>query len=196
MQLKMSKNSLFAILMRSPWWVSLVVAFIVALLARLLLPEHLTPFALISGLPFLVIAGMAGFKQARTLSPARVTSILEAAAALSWKDFADSLEMALRRDGYTVTRLNQGGADFALLKEGRGGVLAAKRWKAVNQGVEPLRELQGAREKQGIGEAIYVASGNLSDNARSYAADHNIRLMQGPELAQLLRGLPLGGKAG
>lgn len=196
MQLKMSQNSLFAILLRSPWWISLVVAVAIGLVARLAFPEHLAPYALISGAPFLVIAAIAGFKQMRAISPAQVAAILEAAGALSWRDFSAALEKGLQREGYVVTRLDKGGADFALAKEGREGVVSAKRWKAANHGIEALRELQAVREKREVREAVYVAGGELSEQARGYAADHAIRLLQGAELAQVLRGfVPAEGKS-
>jgi len=192
MQFKMSRDSLFAILLRSPWWVSLLVAFAAYLLARTILPEHLVNYGAISGLPFVVIAIMSAYKQLRVMSPARVSETLEAAGAMSWKDFSASLEQALQRDGYGVTRLAGGAADFALTKGGRSSVLSAKRWKAANHGVEALRDLQGVRKAQDAGEAIYVVGGTLSETAQRYATDNAIRVLQGTELAQLLRGVPLG----
>jgi len=194
MQFKMSRNSLFAILMRSPWWVSFVVAVVLSLLARLLLPEQLTPYALVSGLPFALVGCIAAWKQLRVPGPEKVAATLQALNALAWRDFATLLEQALRRDGYEVTRLPGPAADFALIKAGQGGVLSAKRWKAANQGIEPLRELDKMRQARAVLEAVYVTSGELTENARRYAADNNIRLLQGTELAQLMRGLDLGGK--
>lgn len=190
MKFKMSRDSLFAILLRSPWWISVAVALGVGLLARALLPDHLAPYGAISALPFVVIAIMAAWKQLRAVSPKKAAATLEAAGALSWRDFSARLEEALTRDGYTVTR-GAGAADFALTKEGRSGVLSARRWKAASHGIEGLRELQGAREKQEASEAIYVAGGALSDNAQRYASENGIRVLQGAELAQLLRDIPL-----
>ncbi|HEX4327624.1 MAG TPA: restriction endonuclease [Burkholderiales bacterium] len=195
MQFKLSQDSLFAILLRSPWWVSLFAAFAAFLLARILLPEHLAPYGAISGLPFVVIAVMAAYKQLRVMSPSRVSATLEAAGALSWKDFSATLEQGLQRDGYGVTRLARGAADFTLAKGGRISVLSARRWKAANHGVEALRELQEVRRAQDASEAIYVAGGALSETAQRYATDNAIRVLQGTELAQLLRGVPLGSKA-
>ncbi len=79
MQFKLSQGSLFAILLRSPWWASLLAAFAAFLLARTLLPEHLAPYGAISALPFVVITVMAAYKQLRVMSPARVSATLEAA---------------------------------------------------------------------------------------------------------------------
>ena len=39
MKLKMAPNSLFAILLRSPWWISVGIAVVMGLLSAALLPE-------------------------------------------------------------------------------------------------------------------------------------------------------------
>ena len=60
--LKLHQNSLFAILLRSPWWISAMVGIGVALVLRLFLPIE---FAIFGGLPFLVIAAVAGWRELR-----------------------------------------------------------------------------------------------------------------------------------
>ena len=56
MKFKMSEQSLFAILLRSPWWISLALAVGFALLARALLPAEYFVFGVMGGFPFIVIA--------------------------------------------------------------------------------------------------------------------------------------------
>lgn len=189
MKFKMSQDSLFAILLRSPWWLSLLAAVGVALLARLAFPEPLSSYGVITAFPFLVIAVMAARKQWRMPSAKQTAATLEAAGALSWKEFAARLEEALKREGYTVTP-GAGAADFSLAMEGRIGVISARRWKASNHGIEPLRELQGAREAKAAHEAIYVAGSALSENAQRYAGEHKIFILEGAELARILRRVP------
>jgi len=183
----MSKNSLFAILMRSPWWVSMLVAVAVAVAAHFALPLKMENYAWVMGLPFVVVGAMAAWKQLRAPSPERVAATLQAAGALSWRDFADAMEEALKRDGYTVTRLSGPAADFALDKQGRTALLSCKRWKAARHGLEPLRELETAREKQRAQEAIYVSIVALTENAQRFATDKGMRVLQGVALAQMLR---------
>ncbi|XXS61946.1 restriction endonuclease [Achromobacter xylosoxidans] len=113
----------------------------------------------------------------------------QAAAAMSWQQFAATVEAGFRRDGCEVERLQGPGADFALTKDGHVAMVGAKRWKAARVGVEPLRELQAAREKRGAREAIYIALGEVSDNALQYARAEGVSLMTAPELAKLLRDL-------
>ena len=122
-----------------------VAAGIVAL-ARLALPEEYRLVGMLTALPFLGIAAMAGWKQLRSPSAARVASTLEATAALSWREFNDALEEAFRHDGYAVTRLGKPAADFEMVKAGRTSLVSCKRWKAASTGVEPLRELHAAGE--------------------------------------------------
>ena len=107
----------------------------------------------------------------------------------SWTEFAAAVEAGFRRDGCEVERLNAPGADFALSKDGHVALVSAKRWKAARTGVEPLRELQAVREKRGAREAIYIALGDVSDNALQYARAQGVSLMTAPELAKLLRDL-------
>ena len=78
MKLKMAENSLFAILLRSPWWVSVAVALAILALARALLPPAYVPFGAMGAVPMLVIGAMAALRQWRTPSPAQVEQTLQA----------------------------------------------------------------------------------------------------------------------
>jgi restriction system protein len=182
----MSKNSLFALLLRSPWWISFAVAAALALAARFIIPEKYADYAMSIAIPFVVIGAIAAWKQSREPGAARVASTLDAIAEMSWREFSALMEQAFQRDGYAVTRTN-GAADFRLVKEGRISLVNCKRWKAASHGLEPLRELEDARKAQGVQEAIYVASGQITDNARRFAVVSGIVLMQGSELTRLLR---------
>ncbi|MBS1228201.1 MAG: restriction endonuclease [Proteobacteria bacterium] len=182
----MSENSLFAYLLRSPWWISVAVALVLVLAARFVVPDEYVKYALSFAVPFMITAVMAAWKQRDVPSEARVESTLEAVSAMSWRDFSALLEQAYQRDGHTVTR-RDGAADFTLVKGNRTMLLCAKRWKAANHGLEPLRELDAERRAQEANEAIYVAAGTVTDNARRFAAANRIRLMEGSELTRLLR---------
>ena len=185
-QFKMSQNSLFAYLLRSPWWYSFAIAAALALVARFILPEQYAFYALSFAIPFVGIGSVVAWQQRHAPSAARIEATLATIAAMSWREFSALLEQALRRDGCVVSRTT-GAADFILVKAGRTSLLSCKRWKAASHGLEPLRELKAAQEVQEAHEAIYVATGTMTDNARRYAADHRIRLMLGPELTSLLQ---------
>ena len=72
MPIKMKENSLFAILLRSRWWISFLVAAAVGLLAVALMPSPYKPLAAFSGGPFLIIGCMAAWRQFRAPAPAAV----------------------------------------------------------------------------------------------------------------------------
>ena len=189
MKLKMSQNSIFAVLLRSPWWMSAGVAVLLCVGGFAALPLDYAAMGVFAAVPFAVISIMAAYKQLRAPSGSRVQAVAETAAAMSWADFAATVEAGFKRDGCEVQRLQTPGADFALSKDGHVAIVSAKRWKAARVGVEPLRELQAAREKRGAREAIYIALGDVSDNAWAYAKAQGVSLMTAPELAKLLRDL-------
>ena len=132
----------------------------------------------------LVIAAVAGWRQLRVPSGARLEAGLERLRALHWEAFATALEAGFRREGYAVTRL-EGAADFALEKAGRVSLAAAKRWKAARTGVEPLRELKVAAARREAAECLYLSAGEITDTARAFAAQAKIRLVEGLELVKL-----------
>ena len=189
MKLKMAENSLFAILLRSPWWVSVAVALAILALARALLPPEYVPFGAMGAFPMLVIGAIAAARQWRVPSPAKVEQTLQALAALGWREFAAALEAGLRRDGHAVRAVVEPGFDFEASKTGRTVLVAARRWKADRIGVEPLRALAAAvRARQVAGESAegwYVGLGAPSDAALQCAKDEGLRLLQRSDLARL-----------
>jgi restriction system protein len=192
MKLKMAPNSLFAILLRSPWWVSVAIALVLGLTGAALLPEAYRVMGALSGLPFAVIGALAARRQWQLPSAARVAQTQQALATMAWPAFAALLEQAFRRDGYTVQRGRGDAVDFELERQGRRMLVSARRWKTARTGQEALRALQAARDAAEAPDALYIGLGELSDNARPFAAQHRIAIWQAAELALALRGLPLG----
>ena len=156
-----------------------------------MLSETYALYAIFVPLPFIVIGGYAAWQQLRAPSSARIAGTLEALRAMSWHDFSGAIEDAFQRDGYSVIRLGGAaagfaGADFELTRAGRISLVGCKRWKVARAGIEPLRELEAARQAREAHECIYVAAGEITDNARAFAAGKNIRLLHDAELAKLL----------
>lgn len=189
----MAENSLFAILLRSSWWISIAIAAGLIVAAAALLPPDYSHFGVVVALPFIVIGAIAGWKQFQAPSPARIAGTLDTVRAMGWNEFAEAIEAAFRADGYVVTRLAGQAADFEMQKGGRTVLLAGKRWKVARTGIEPLRELVAARQKRDAQECLYVATGELTDNARRFATQNRIRILSGPDLARLM---PAAGRAG
>lgn len=183
----MAPNSLFAVLLRSPWWVSLLVAAVLALLAGALLPRDYRVAGALGTLPFVVIAVLAARRQWHQPSAATVSRTVQAVGAMAWPAFAQALQAAFERDGFTVRRGAHTAVDFELERKGRTMLVSARRWKAAHTGLEALRALQAAREAAEAPDALYIGLGELSDGARAFAAEHRIAVWQAAELAQSLR---------
>jgi restriction system protein len=177
----MSENSLFAVLLRSPWWVSFLVAAGVFGAMYYFLPAT---YAFAGALPFLVIGVVAGWKQFRAPSAKKIAARLQELRQMSWEEFARALEAGFKREGYEVKRI-EGAADFALEKGGRLTLVAAKRWKAQRTGVEPLKELDELGRKREAGECWYFCPGEMTENARQFAKDKAMKVVEGAELARL-----------
>jgi restriction system protein len=180
---KPKENSLFAILLRSPWWVSALVAAALTGAMHFFLPAI---YALAAALPFIVITLYVAWKQLRAPSAKRIAATLERLRGMPGEEFAAAMGEAYRREGYEVTRLAGGQADFEIARGGRKTLVACRRWKATRTGVEPLRELEAARRAREAHGCIYVAAGEITGQARAFAAQRNLRLVEGGELARLL----------
>lgn len=187
MKLKMSERSLFATLLRAPWWVSFVVMAVVALLAGALLPEAYKIPGMLGAFPFLVIGLMAAWRQRHALSPQQIDSLTEQARRMSWSDFSRVMTQALRRQGFEVTAVNQGVTDWRIEKHGRGVVVSAKRWKAATVGAEHLRALLDSRERLQATSCSCMTLGDYSPAALALAQEQGIQLLGPSDIAQLMR---------
>jgi restriction system protein len=189
MKLTIPPQSGFGILLRKPWWISALVALAIIALTLLALPPVMMAAGLSVSVPFIVIAGMAAWRQRGTPGAARIEAVREATAALAWPAFSQALQEGFEADGSTVKRLNGARADFALTRGDRVAIVGARRWKAARTGVEPLRDLLAETTAQNADECIYVTTGEISEAARNFARDNHIKLMTVAELARLLPGL-------
>jgi restriction system protein len=188
MKWTMNENSLFAILLRSSWWISFAIGGAVTAVAIGLVPEAYRIFGAVTGLPFLVIGCVAAWKQFQAPSVTRIENTLAAVRAMSWVQFSGAIEAAYRRQGYGVSVVSGTAANFEITKEGRTALVNCKRWKAAHTGIEALHDLHALKEARNAHECIYLAAGEITESARAFAVKHGIKLIGGPELAQLLPG--------
>ena len=182
MRFELPQNSLFAILLRSRWWVSLLVGLGVFALVRLFLA---TPYAVFAALPFVGIATYAAYQQLRRPGPKKVAATLEKARTLSSERFAAVLEEGFKREGYSVVRTG-GGADLELVNQGFVTLVVYRKWKAARTGIEALKDFEAATRKREAHNRIYVSAGEVTDAARAFAQEKKIRLLTEEELARLL----------
>lgn len=189
----MAPNSLFAVLLRSSWWVSGAVALAVVVLSHVLLPETYAWVGASGALPFVVICVIAVWKQAHRPSARQVQDTLQAVSGMSWERFGALMAQAYERQGYQVERLQGQAADLVLQQGGRTTLVACRRWKAARTGVEPVRDLLALARKREADHCIYVSLNPVSEQAMELATREGVRLVQGADLATALKGLPPGG---
>jgi restriction system protein len=186
MKWKMSPNSLYAVLLRSPWWASLLVVLVIVLVSGALLPAEYRPFGMLASLPFLGIGLYRAWQQGQAPNPKRVAQALERASAMPWREFSAVLQQAYKHQGYDVAVLPGPAADLKLTFSGRTTLVSGKRWKAAAHGVEPLRELVSAKESLDADLCTYISLGAVSEQARSFAKEQGITLVSGQALAMLI----------
>ena len=187
MKFKMAENSLFAILLRSRWWVSFLVGAIWALLAAAFVPQPYKFIAILGSLPFWGVGFVAFIRQVDVPSDAEQERLLNHAASQNWSDFAADLERAWQAEGYSVERINQSTHDFVLRRNGKTTLAFAKRWKAINHGVEPLRQLLQATEQHQADACAYVCIVSLAETAQAFADQAQMAIVSSSTLAGLLK---------
>jgi restriction system protein len=175
-------RTLFSILLEQPWWISALVGVGLFGIAQLAFP----PVAPFVALPFILIALYVAYRQMRTVSASQIEERLKAARELSWDQFSSAITHAYQQLGYTVEPVNKPAYDFTLTKQGRVTLLQCRRWKMNQLGVGPLQELVSTVASADAYNGICIAAGNISPQAREFAAEKPITLVTGHELAILV----------
>lgn len=178
----MARETLFHILSRQPWWVSAVVAAVLFGITEVIYP----PVAFFVALPFLLLAAFIGYQQLRGVGEVNVGDKLGALREMSWEDFSALVSEAYRRQGYTVAEARDSAYDFELAKNGRRTLVSCRRWKVNSVGTAPLQALAAAVDRIEAYNAVCIAAGDFSANAREYAATQPITLVTGVELVKLV----------
>ena len=178
----MAKENLFQILLRQPWWITVLVAFAIFWIAYAIHPA-IAPFV---ALPFVVLAIYIAFVQWRRGGPLDEAGTLATLRTMPWETFSGVVADAYRRQGYRVSPVNGRGYDFKLEKDGRVTLLQCRRWKVNQVGAGPVRELADAVDKNEASRGICLAAGEFSAPARTTAAAEPITLVSGRDLVMLV----------
>ena len=113
---------------------------------------------------------------------------------MPWENFSALLAEAFRRDGYTVSEIHKGAVDLKLDQAGRISIVSCKRWKVAQTGIGPLRDLVEAKNAHDAADGIYVAAGDFTANARTFAKEKSIRLLSDGALAELIARVERGNR--
>lgn len=186
MQWTMNENSLFAVLLRSRWWLSFALAAGFTFAGVSLLPATYQIAGWLMGVPFAVIGCIAAWRQLRAPSAARIQRTVEGAQGMALPEFTRELMDGFRRNGYDVDAAPGKGYEFSVRKEFRKAIVSCRRFKVARTGVEPLREALAARDAAEAQDVFVVALGEVTDTAREFAQRNSMRIVDGPQLALLM----------
>jgi restriction system protein len=186
MQFKMRKNSIFARLLRSPWWISMLIGGTISLAVPVLFASEYAHFGVFIALPFFGIGLVRAYRQMQQPSHRDITMTEESIRGMSPREFSGILTSAYTEGGYIVTPSEDNGADLKLENNGQVTLVSCRRVKAANSGLKPLRALVAAGESQEAEKLIYITMADLSTEARDYASEHGVQILGLETLASMI----------
>lgn len=204
-------ESILNLLAFCPWWVSVALSGISYLIFKYVIPlieiqqkgsldvTYMFFKGLVDAAPLIapIIAGL-------LLIPAPISLInywrkrkildkqesIDTVRKLNWKEFEELVGEAFRRQGYDVYENTgagpDGGIDLSLKKNGELILVQCKQWKNVKVGVDKVRELYGVQMSQNANKSILMTSGFFTQEAKNFAADKPIDLVEGSELLKFV----------
>lgn len=184
-KLKMAENSLFAILLRSPWWVSFLIAGAITVAVAALAPDNFRWLGGFGALPLFGVGFVAAWRQWKAPPASAIAAQALALRSMAWRDFAAALERHWAAQGAQVESITGLEADFCVQQGVRSTLVSARRWKAASHGVDAITHLAAAMRKRDVVRGQYLIShGTVSDSARDLARTENIELLEGDALAR------------
>ena len=188
MKWKMSERSLFAILLRSPWWVSFLLVAVISTVAFALLPNDFKFVGVLSSFPFAVVGTIAAWRQRSQLSSVEAEALQSAMAGMNWREFSTLLKQAFVKEGYTVTAVppSDGLGDFLLTRQGQTTLVCAKRWKAAAWGIDNMQTLLSEKEAHGASHLMCVSLLATPNTLKKFATQQPVTWLSGQALWALV----------
>jgi len=197
------KESILELLYAAPWWVSVVTAGLAYAALQFIVPAVKLDSPVLVGIPklgpifapwvalmLLLPAPFSFFNSARKKRLLDKQKGIESIRLLSWKEFEELIGEAFRREGYSVLENENtgpdGGVDLWLKKNGNRYLVQCKQWKSQKVGVNVVREMYGLVSAHQAAGAIIVTSGMFTHEAKTFAQDKPLDLVEGHQLALMI----------
>lgn len=205
-------ESIFVLLSLLPWWVSVALSSISYLLLKYFIPSIEFQQKGPADMTYMLFKGLATAAPASApiialllLIPALISFFnsfqkkklldkqqdLDTIKSLSWKQFEELVAEAYRRKGYSVVENYgtgpDGGVDLVLNKDGNLFLVQCKQWRNQKVDVRVVREMYGVMTAKQANGVIIIASGLFTQEAKNFATDKPIDLVEGNQLADLIR---------
>ncbi len=127
---------------------------------------------------FALLRSLFGFESD---SPASLAEVR----ALSWRQFEWLVREGFRRRGYRCESGDADGVDLVLRKDAERLLVQCRQWKSPKIGLKPLRELHDMMTARDAAGGVFIAIGTYTDDARRFARQAGIDLIDGRGLEQL-----------
>ncbi|MDO8886188.1 restriction endonuclease [Candidatus Oleimmundimicrobium sp.] len=205
-------ESILDILVLLPWWVSVALSGISYLVLKYFIPSIEFQQKGSADITYILFKGFAGAAPSLApiialvlLIPAPISAInswrkrklldkqesIETVRNLKWREFEELVGEAYRRQGYVVCENSgagpDGGIDLTLKKSGEVILVQCKQWRNIKVGVNKVRELYGVQISQNANKSILMTSGFFTQEAKNFAANKSIDLVEGSQLLGLIK---------
>jgi restriction system protein len=196
-------ESFLDLLTKSPWWMSVGLSIFSYMGLTYVLPQTashnlvfksfakgmpaIAPFVSLVLLVPAVVSLTNSWRKRKLLDSQRDLRTIRS---LSWREFEELVGEAYRRLGYTVKENSgsgpDGGVDLTLRKDGALVLVQCKQWRTMKVGVKTIRELYGVMTAKQASSGTAITSGTFTHEARLFAINKPIELVDGRGLAALV----------
>lgn len=197
-------ENILELLSQCPWWLSVIASATAFIGLRFIVPavDVQNPFfkgltgaaPSIAPVAFLLLlpAPFSYFDSLRKKKLLDKQKDLDSIRSLPWKQFEELVAEAYRRKGYSVVENHtvgaDGGIDLVLKQNGNRFLVQCKQWKKQKVDVRVVREMYGVMTAESATGVIIMTSGLFTLDAKSFAENKPIDLVEGHQLADLTRG--------
>lgn len=149
--------------------------------------QYLLPAAFLVGA---LVSALGRQKRKQLIDGAADNANPDALNGMTWQEFEMLVGEAYRRQGFNVKETGGGGADggvdLVLTKNGQTVLVQCKQWKTFKVGVKTVRELYGVMAAQNAQGGVVVTSGVFTQEAKDFAKDNKIALIDGEQLRRVI----------
>lgn len=198
-------ENILELLSHCPWWVSVLASATVFITLKFIVPvidvtnpffkglagaaPSIAPMAFVLLLP----APFSYFDSLRKKKLLDKQTDLESIRSLPWKQFEELVAEAYRRKSYSVVENHavgpDGGIDLVLKRNGNRFLVQCKQWRKQKVDVRVVREMYGVMAAEAATGVIIMTSGLFTQEAKSFAENKPIDLVEGHQLADLIQGV-------
>jgi len=149
--------------------------------------KYIVPAALVVGAVTNLFTAVFSFSLFKSISRKGAKETIKN---LSWQNFEFLLSEWFKKEGFNSEISGgggpDGGVDIVLHKNGELFLVQCKHFKAWKVSVKTVRELYGVMAAQKAAGGYVVTSGRFTNEARAFAQDKNIELIDGRKLESIL----------